>query len=259
MLVRTLHVVTHETDLELRQAFRATDTVSVVVLGCVMPKDALTSIESFFPDVIIIEPDLDQGQALRSISNNVCSTSAIICVSNDVCYALDAFHAGAVHYLTHPLSNDMLTRALLRCVEKLRAQHHPRFSDPSHAEPHRHHYARKQFDCKVIALPCSTSIQVRGVNDIVCAHGDGGYTKVVLREEPPVMLARSIGDMEAELADVGLLRVHRSHMVNVDCIRSVRKGKLPILHMNNGEEVEVGESYRDSVFGILGIGRRKVR
>jgi two-component system LytT family response regulator len=76
-----------------------------------------------------------------------------------------------------------------------------------------------------------------------------------------MIMSRPIGEYEVVLADAGLVRVHRSHMVNVDHIRRVRRGKTPIVELSNGAEVDVSESYREALFAFLQIngGRRHDR
>jgi hypothetical protein len=46
-------------------------------------------------------------------------------------------------------------------------------------------------------------------------------------------------------------------MVNVGLIRSVRRGKLPVIQLVDGTELDVGERYKDSLFNVLRISRRR--
>ena len=56
-----------------------------------------------------------------------------------------------------------------------------------------------------------------------------------------------------------MLRVHRSHMINPDRVRRVRRGKTSVVELENGREVDVSDRYRGELYDWLQIriGRRQ--
>jgi two-component system LytT family response regulator len=206
------------------------------------------------PDVVILDTSADEGAFLRAWPDEVDARTVPICLADDVHYALDAFKANAAHYLTLPLESADVEMALSRAVRRLQTYDG---YEPGGGRMVAAHPAPEPYQCRVIALPSASSIELRTPEELVSAHGEGSYTRVVLRKEPPVLLSRCLGDLEPELVQVGLMRVHRSHMVNVGLIRSVRRGKLPVIQLVDGTELDVGERYKDSLFNVLRISRRR--
>ena len=49
---------------------------------------------------------------------------------------------------------------------------------------------RAPFHARVIALPGSGGIEVRSPDHLVSAHGEGGYTRIHLDDESPMLLSR---------------------------------------------------------------------
>ncbi|MCO6466509.1 MAG: LytTR family transcriptional regulator DNA-binding domain-containing protein [Bradyrhizobiaceae bacterium] len=256
MLIRILLVVPEQVDEDLRTMLHAHPKHNLAMLGRVDHEVAVESIKRFVPDMVIVDADADGGALIKSWPDCLDERTVLVCMARDVSYALDAFLAGAVHYLLQPVNDGSAEEAVSRAAIKLHAYDLARMSDGSWplAMPPTPQ-SQAPFRCQVIALPNSASIAVRNPDELVSAHGEGNYTRVMLREEAPVILSRSLGDLEPELTHVGLLRVHRSHMVNVDMIRSINRGKQPSVHLVNGLVVDVGAKYRDALYTALHISR----
>ncbi len=252
MLLRLLLAVPSELDQPLRQAARSYPLASVATLGRVEPADLAQAVLQFLPDVVILDASADDGRTVRLWPMMQTNQTVLICLAQTVQYALDAFKANALHYLLSPFTTEDVFQALDRALPFVQASR-------SHAAAHEHtvHYAQAPFQCRIIALPGTSSIKVRTPEELVSAHGEGSYTRVMLKSEPPVLMSRSLGDLEPELTEVGLMRVHRSHMVNVGLIRSVRRGKMPTIQLADGTEVDVGERYKETLFNALGLHRRR--
>ena len=94
---------------------------------------------------------------------------------------------------------------------------------------------------------------MRGADQLLSAHGEGGYTRVLFDAEQSMLLARPLGHVEPRLREAGMIRVHRSHMINPERVRKVRRGKTSVVELVNGLEVDVSERYRDDLFAMLQI------
>lgn len=203
--------------------------------------------ERYRPDVVFHDPMIDEGEALKTWKLDVGQLPALVCVTNELQYAVDAFEAGAIHYLVPPLSSESVSTAITRVSNKL-ARLRPHASDGAMDQ------GQYPFRRRILALPSQHGIDVRGVDEVVCVNGEGNYARVVLNPDGSLLLSRSLGTLEESLEDAGLLRVHRSHMVNVNHIRQVKRGKSPILKMSNGDEIDVSTRYRDLVMNVLHVG-----
>jgi two-component system LytT family response regulator len=160
-----------------------------------------------------------------------------------------AFQLGAVHYLSYDAPVHELDCAIERS-RMLIAPHdatmllheRPALFAPSH---------------DVIALPVLSGIELRDRRTIVRIQGEGNYTRVIFVNDPPIILSRTIRDYAPVLEHSGLLRVHRSHLVNIVHVRRILRGKTPRLLMCNGDEVDVSTSYRDKLFAAVRIVERR--
>jgi two-component system LytT family response regulator len=78
--------------------------------------------------------------------------------------------------------------------------------------------------------------------DIIWIEGSGDYVKFHLRSSPkPLLVRMSTKALEAELPADKFLRIHKSYIIAVSSITSVRKNSVFIGEL----ELPVGETYRE--------------
>jgi two-component system LytT family response regulator len=181
-------------------------------------------------------------------------------------FAIDAFEAHALDYLLKPVDGDRLARAL----DRVRAQWQQRqalaqreqlmamLADltgrgeieaealaPVAREPARR-YARMlpiRAGRETIRLDVSTIDWIDAAGDYMCLHA-GGQTHV---------LRATMKELEAVLDPEVFQRVHRSTIVNLARVRSLRphlNGEC-FLKLQSGQEVKLSRSFRDKVEMLL--------
>ena len=207
-------------------------------------------IDRSMPDVVLYDPAFDSGALLAEGSLGGMQLPGVICVSDDPTYALMAFQIGALHYLSYDAAVSELECALDRC----------RMLVQPHQAAMMMHERGASFGPShdVIALPVLSGIELRDRRSIVRIQGEGNYTRVVFVNDPAIILSRTIRDYAPVLEDSGLLRVHRSHLVNIVHVRRIVRGKTPRLLMCNGDEVDVSNTYRENLYAAIRMVERRV-
>lgn len=218
-----------------------------IVAQASSPADLLSVIRLHNVDLVLLDPDIDQGATLATWSAYVGAIPVLVCVSENGRYGPEAFDAGAAHYVMIQKIDRQLGDAIRRVVVRLLRYDRGGPNGSAVRE------WQAPFKTKMVALPHATGIEIRSCEQVVSAHGEGNYTRIILEDDPPMIMSRPIGEYEVVLAEAGLVRVHRSHMVNVDHIRRVRRGKTPIVELSNGAEIDVSDSYREALFAFLQI------
>jgi len=85
--------------------------------------------------------------------------------------------------------------------------------------------------------------------DIHVVKAFGDYVKVVTENETHTV-SSTLKEMEKKLSWFNFLRIHRSHIVNIDQIKSVDAVKV---NLKTNEKLEIGLQYRNSLFIRMGI------
>ncbi len=194
------------------------------------------------PDLVIMDPGIDQGHSLKSWHQRYGTRPSLMCITTDARFAMDAFDAGAAHYILLPLDLPVFMEGLSRIRRQL-------LRNASYGATTRERLF--PFYNNLVALPGNKGIDLRPSEQIIRVRGEGSYSRFFLAKESAKVLAKSIGECEKVLARMGFVRVHRSNLVNVQHISRILRGKAFRLLMSNGDEVEISDRYRNELLSIL--------
>ena len=185
-----------------------------VIAECSSGIDAIEEIRKSKPDLVFLDvqmPECDGFDVLELLGSDL--PAAIVFVTAYDEYALRAFDAGALDYLLKPFDDARFVRALIRAKERL-AYHLP-------ARPRVADKVVVRSQGRVLFLNVADIDWIEAAGYYACLHV-GGDTHV---------LRRSLSELEQDLGDEKLIRIHRSIIVNLDRIRA--------LELQPGGEYEV--------------------
>jgi len=249
-------------ELRLREA------TDVEVVGqCANGREALAAIAELQPDLMFLDiqmPGLSGFDVLRQVPQE--SMPMIVFVTAFDRYAIDAFEAHALDYLLKPVDEGRLARAL----ERVRAQWQQRqavaqreqlmglLADltgkgeieagalaAGEAAPARRYATLLPIRVgrETLRLDVAAIDWIDAAGDYMCIHA-AGQTHV---------LRATMKDLEEVLDPQIFQRVHRSTIVNLARVRSLRphlNGEC-FLKLESGQEVKLSRSFRDKVELLL--------
>lgn len=199
-------------------------------------------------DVLIYDPSVDDGVLLQHIGSLV-PHALVCCWCSRVEDVLPALRAGVLAVFLETSTAADIDIALSRCRRLLEQRANSIIPVTKTVNP--------TLNSDVVALPHTRGIEVRSTESIVHVQGEGNYTSVVFDKEPALLLSRTLGDYEDVFRNVGFLRVHRSHIVNLRHVRRVIRGKNSRAVMSNGDEVEISDRYKRTLLRMLNVVKRK--
>jgi len=238
-----------------------------IVRQCANGREALAAIAELHPDLMFLDiqmPGLSGFDVLAQVPQE--SLPMIVFVTAFDRFAIDAFEAHALDYLLKPVDDSRLARAL----ERVRAQWQQRQAlaqreqlmamlgdlngqgqiEPeslaSQASQPARRYATMlpiRVGRETLRLDVSTIDWIDAAGDYMCVHA-AGQTHV---------LRATMKELEEMLDPQVFLRVHRSTIVNLARVRSLRphlNGEC-FLKLQSGQEVKLSRSFRDKVELLL--------
>jgi len=175
-------------------------------------------IDAMFLDIRM--PGLSGLDLLHSLSR-LPRRPRVVLVSGFEDHALEAFEAAAFDYLLKPVDRSRLRRTLERLLQE----------EP--AQPSR------------VAVPTADHAVLLDPSDILYVQAQGDSCRVVTRHGT-VEATCNVGQLQRRLPPAQFLRVHRSYLVNLDCVREVHpyfSGTLLLkLDDDRGTEIPVSRS-----------------
>ena len=150
-------------------------------------------------------------------------------------YAVESYDLQAVDYLLKPFTFERFSQA----VEKARKRQHL-LRRPEGGSPGEGAYLIFRVDYGLVKI---------AVADIFFIEGLDNYLKIHLREGHPVVVRLTMKVMMEKLPANGFIRVHRSYIVALDQVKSVR-GKLITLGAGE-EEIPLSSTYEAGFFAVF--------
>jgi DNA-binding LytR/AlgR family response regulator len=224
-------------------------------------RDALRLIRELRPDIAILDIQMpgqsgfDVLQGLRAQDH----LPEIIFVTAFDGHAVKAFEVHAVDYLLKPVAFERLRDAIRRASLRLQA----RAADKRFAELEKVIAAlsapagpgARSFE-KELWVRENDGIRRLAVESIDLFEAAGDYV-IAHVEDTTHLLSDSLNSLEERLDPAVLLRVHRSSIVNLKRVRSLRKrgSRGLALVLQSGRQISVGPSYANTVMEAMNAKR----
>ena len=229
----------------------APETDFRVVAECAHGEQAVAAITRSLPDVLFLDvqmPGMDGFEVLRTVGP--ATVPALVFVTAYDRYALRAFETHALDYLLKPFSDerfaDVLTRVRLRLRERHLADAGRRLTAllASGAAGPGPQQLIVRDGVRTVIIPYDEIVWIEAEDYYARIHATGRRTLVRL----------SLKSLADELGGERFVRVHRSAIVNVACIRTVEpltSGDQRLV-LSDGTELRVSRTYRPALDDRLG-------
>lgn len=183
-------------------------------------------------DLIFLDiqmPGITGVQFLQSVA----APPLVIFITAYEQFALDGFNLDVVDYLLKPVSFDRF----LKAVNKAQELHTHRTNN--HVSAPALDYLFVNADYNLVKITIKDIVYVEGLKD---------YIKIFIgNAQRPVITRMSLKLIEEKLPSDKFVRVHKSFIVSVDKIISIRKGKISI----GGIHVPISEHYKENLHRFI--------
>jgi len=184
------------------------------------------SIELVFIDIQM--PGITGLQFIESLSEK----PMFILVTAYKKYALDGYTLDVVDYLVKPFSLDRFFKA---CT-KAKGLHEMKFAN----RQLNHHLDQNEY----FFINADSSLVKINYQDICWVEGFRDYVKIYLKHSVnPVVARNSVSGIERLLLPSKFIRIHKSFILSVDKITSIKKSAVLI----GDDEFPIGDKYRNAV------------
>lgn len=185
-----------------------------VVGECANGFDAVKSVAELKPDLLFLDvqmPKLDGFEVLELVGRDV----AVVFTTAHDHYAMKAFDAAAVDYLLKPFDEQRFRTALERARRRI-SEKAPAVSGTelkTAAQPPGQYAVR-------IVVKDGTRIHIIPVKDLDYAEAQDDYLALFSCGKS-YLKQQTIGSLESSLDPQQFIRIHRSHLVRLECVAKI--------------------------------------
>ena len=113
----------------------------------------------------------------------------------------------------------------------------------------------KQFDLHFqsnkVLLSNSDGKSWIDVNDIIRCESDGNYTLFHIRNSKPILISKTLKKFESKFLSFNFERVHQSHLININYVRSILPGTLFTIKLHDMTVIPVSRRKKEQVVKVL--------
>lgn len=201
----------------------------------------LAVIRQHNPDLVFLDVEMPYGNAFDLLEQVEEPTFETVFVTAYDQYALKALNFSASYYLLKPIDIDELVAAVEK-VQKSRMKE----KDSLHTRVLVENLQSTGKQEQKVVLPVLDGFEVVRVRDILRCQANDNFTDFHLLDGSKRMICRTLKFYEQLLQDFDFVRVHKSHLINLQYVKAYRKGKGGQVVLSDGSEVDVSVSRKQA-------------
>lgn len=206
-----------------------------LVAQCSNPIEAIEIVRQTQPDLIFLDIQMPGITGLQFLKGLTSRPMAIFITAYEK-YALDSYSLDVVDYLVKPVSLDRFIKACNKALELHQLRNPQKLAPPHEQNPY-------------IFVNVEYSLVKVVVSDIVFIEGLKDYIKIHLHKSgKPIVTRMNMKAIEDELPADRFLRIHKSYIVSMDYITSIRRNSVFLQET----ELPVGDAFRESLSRLTG-------
>lgn len=154
-------------------------------------------------------------------------------------YAIKAIRFSALEYLLKPIDREELQQSVQKAIKRNAAPL------PQQLEMLLEKIKHPAIAINKIAIPTLEGFQLVLAESIIRCESESNYTFLFLKDKRKLIASRNLKDIEEMLEDYAFIRVHNSHLVNINEVEKYVKGEGGYLVMSDGAMVNVSRSRKE--------------
>lgn len=208
-------------------------------------KEAIPLLHELQPQLVFLDVEMPFGNAFDVLEGCKDLDFETIFVTAFSEYSLRALNQSAAYYLLKPVSIEELILAVNKVQQHI-INHDIINRNRVLIENFRESRPEKQQ----VILPTLEGFEVIKMEEIVRLQGNGNFTDIYLRNKTKKMVCRFLKHFH-EILPYPFVRVHKSHIINTNYIKSYHKNSGGYVILEDRTEIEVSPTYKEELLSIF--------
>ncbi|OJX30224.1 MAG: DNA-binding response regulator [Chryseobacterium sp. 36-9] len=208
-------------------------------------------IEEINPDIVFLDIMMNDGSGfdiLERLNKKYGKISShIVFVTAHEKFAIKAFRFSALDFLLKPIDPEEL-QGVIRKIKNITDNS----SENKTIELLLENISKKADSFKKIALSTSDGIHLFEIKDIIRCESVDNYTKFHFKNHKTVLISKTLKEYEELLSDQGFERIHQSHLINLNELKSYIKKDGGFVIMSDNTQVPVSQRKKERLQEVIG-------
>jgi two-component system, LytTR family, response regulator len=212
---------------------------------CNSAAQGLQAIKQHQPDVVFLDVEMPQMNGFDMLQQINSINFEVIFTTGYDSYAIKAIRFSALDYLLKPIDKDELKKAVAKISQK--TEHNLN----EQLEILLEKLDNKPVSLQKIALPTLEGFEMVPIENILHCQSDSNYTHIMLKSSKKILVSRTLKEIEELLEGHNFLRIHHSHLINLNEITRYIRGEGGYVIMSDNSSIPVSRSRKEALLKIL--------
>ncbi|MFN3639901.1 MAG: LytR/AlgR family response regulator transcription factor [Flavobacterium sp.] len=202
-------------------------------------REAIPLLHELQPQLVFLDVEMPFGNAFDVLEGCKDLQFETIFVTAFSEYSLKALNQSAAYYLLKPISIEELILAVNKVQQQLMKQelfNRNQIIVKNFREP--------KIEKQQVILPTLEGFEVVKMEEIVRLRGNGNFTDIHLSDGTKKMVCRFLKHFD-EMLDFPFMRVHKSHIINLNFVKSYHKSLGGYVTLFDETEIEISVNYKE--------------
>jgi two-component system, LytTR family, response regulator len=208
-------------------------------------KEAALILHELKPQLVFLDVEMPFGNAFDVLEACKELNFETIFVTAFSEYSLRALNQSAAYYLLKPISIEDLIQAVNKVQQQIIKQ-----EIFNRNEIIVQNYREPKSEKQQVILPTLEGFEVVRMEEIVRLRGNGNFTDIHLLDGNKKMVCRLLKHF-SEMLPFPFVRVHKSHIININHVKTYHKGNGGYVNMYDKSEVEISPNYKEEFLKVF--------
>ncbi len=210
------------------------------------PEEGILLIRQHQPEVVFLDIEMPRMSGFRLLEELGEYDFDIIFTTAYNHYSIDAIRISAFDYLVKPIGIEELQQAVERLAKSKGTQTKEKIDILKKSLGDN----KSQED--KIAISTSEGIEFVPIKNILHIESKSNYSKIYLPEDKTIMVSKILKDFEEMLFPYNFLRIHNSHLINLNYIKKYMRKNGGQVMLQDGTIIEISRRKKEEFLKIIG-------
>jgi two-component system LytT family response regulator len=217
-----------------------------ILSKCRSAKEGLAAIRNENPDLVFLDIEMPNMNGFEMLEQLNKIPFAVIFTTGYDQYAIKAIRFNALDYLLKPIDPTDLVIA----IKKVQQQHYLPLAEQFQLLLKQVQNKDHQFN--KIAIPTLEGFELLPASHIIRCEAADNYSHLIINNRNTLTACRTLKEIEEQLHSFTyFLRVHHSHIVNLNEVTRYVRGEGGYLIMSDGSTVSVSRSKKEALLKLF--------
>ncbi|MBR5216652.1 MAG: response regulator transcription factor [Bacteroidales bacterium] len=202
-------------------------------------------IETFRPDLVFLDIEMPGGSGFKLLTSMDEIDFEVVFITAYEQFAIKAIRHDALDYILKPID----PKELVAAVEKVKEAKYKKTLKKQYDSLLKN-LDPEQLVVRKISLSTADKIHLIDVDDIIRCESDNYYTIIFFKDGSSLMVSKTLKEMDQKLEEYDFVRTHKSHLVNMRCIKNFIKDEMMVV-MTDGTKVPVSKRKKERILEVI--------